>query len=125
MKTGSITHIKAKTDRKTNPILVETILLARKNKSWLKLAHKISGSKKDQPSINLSELDEIAKAGETIVVPGKILASGNITKKLKLVALSISSSALAKLKETKSEYLSIADEIKANPKATGVKILWK
>ena len=119
----SKTHIKRKTARKTNLILVETIQEARKNPPWFKLSHVLSGPTKLQYSVNLSQLDKDSKAGDTIVIPGKVLSQGEITKKLRLCALSFSSKALEKMKKNKSEAVSILEEIKKNPKAEGVKIV--
>lgn len=122
-KSVSLTHIKSKARRKTNPSLSETIFLARKHRNWIQLAHILSGSTKKLSAVNLSELEPKASAGDTIIIPGKLLSSGNLTKKVRICALSASKEALNKLKKTKSEFVSISDEIKKNPKAEGVKIL--
>ncbi|MEK6888560.1 MAG: 50S ribosomal protein L18e [Nanoarchaeota archaeon] len=119
----SLTKIKNKARRKTNPELFETISLARRNFSWLKLAHVLSGPTNKFSSINLGEIDEKAKEGDTILIPGKVLSSGDISKKVRIVALSISSSAKDKLKKTKSEFATILQEIKINPKANGLKVM--
>lgn len=119
----SKTHIKSKTRRKTNLFLVETIQAARKSPSWLKLAHILSGPTKNQASVNLSLIDKETKAGDTLIIPGKVLSQGELTKKLRLCALSFSSKALEKMKKTKSEAVSILEEIRKNPKAEGVKII--
>ena len=121
-KIVSNTHIKEKARRKTNLVLVETIKLAMKNPSWLKLAHVLSGPTKKQISLNLSQIDANAKTGDTIVIPGKVLSQGELTKKVRICALSFSSSAIEKMKETKSEAATILDEIKKNPKADGIKV---
>ena len=118
----SNTHIKEKARRKTNLVLVETIKLAMKNTAWLKLAHVLSGPTKKQVSLNLSQIDANAKTGDTIVIPGKVLSQGELTKKIRICALSFSSSAIEKMKKTKSEAATILDEIKKNPKADGIKV---
>ena len=118
-----MTHVKDKTKRKTNPILVETISTARKHKNWFPIAHIISGSNKDYSAINLSDLDSKTKAGDTIIITGKLLGSGNLTKKIRICALSASKDALDKLKHSKSEFVTILEEIKKNPKAEGVKLI--
>lgn len=123
MQELSKTHIKDKCKRKTNPVLAETLYAARKQKNWLALAHKLSGPTRLHASINLDQIDSKTSAGDTIIVPGKVLASGQLTKKLRICSLSISSSARQKMQKTKSEYVSILEEIKKNPKAEGVKIL--
>ena len=73
--------------------------------------------------MNLDQIDEKSKEGDTILVPGKVLGTGEVTKKLRIVAFSFSESARQKLKEKKCEMVTILEEIKVNPKAEGIKIL--
>ncbi|MBX4196705.1 50S ribosomal protein L18e [Candidatus Pacearchaeota archaeon] len=117
------TKVKERIRRKTNPSLAETIFMAHKNKAWNKLAQILSGSTRRQASVNLSDIDKQTTAGDTVVIPGKVLGSGALTKKVRICALGISASARDKLKDTKSESATIADEIKINPKAQGIKVL--
>ncbi|MBX4212122.1 50S ribosomal protein L18e [Candidatus Pacearchaeota archaeon] len=119
----SRTMIKARMHRKTNPSLAETILMAHKNKGWNEVAKLISTSTRNHSSVNLSDIDKNTKEGDTVIIPGKVLGSGNLTKKVRICSLAISESAKEKLKETKSEYVSIAEEIKINSKAQGIKII--
>ena len=119
----SKTFIDKQTERKTNPELVETIMLAKKNAKWIEVAGILSGPRKFHSALNLDRIDRETKEGDTIVVPGKVLSSGNITKKLRIVALSFSEEARKKLKEYKSEVITINEEIKKNPKMQGVKVL--
>ena len=103
--------------------IVETILLAKKNESWNKLAQLISGSRRKYLSVNLKEIDKKSSEGDTVVVAGKVLGVGGLTKKVKICAIGFSKSAKEKLKDTKTEMVMIADEIKKNPKAEGIKFL--
>lgn len=119
----SRTKIKFRTGKKTNPSIKETIALALKNSAWHKVAQRLSASTRDYVSVNLSQLDSITKNGETVVVLGKVLGSGNITKKIRVCALGFSSSAIEKMKKTKSESVSVMDEIKINPKAESIKLI--
>lgn len=120
---ASKTKIFNRAKKKTNPDVLEAIILARKNEKWIKVASILSGPTKKFSSVNLSDLEKQAKTGDTIVVLGKILSSGNLSKKIKICALSISEKAKSKLSESKSEFVHIKDEIKKNPKAEGVKII--
>lgn len=117
----SKTHVKKKTSRKTDLALVETIKLARINPGWLRLSHILSGPTRKQISANLSDIDANTKAGDTLVIPGKVLGQGELTKKLRICALSFSKTAIEKMKKTKSEAVTILEEIKKNPKAEGIK----
>ena len=97
--------------------------MALKNSSWAKLAKILSSPSRLHSTINLDQIDIEAKAGDTIIIPGKILSLGNLTKKIKLCSLGISQKAREKISESKSEYTSISEEIKKNTKAEGVKII--
>ncbi|MFH1290683.1 MAG: 50S ribosomal protein L18e [Nanoarchaeota archaeon] len=119
----SKTKIKERTRRKTNPILVETLNAANKHKEWHDVAVSLSTPTRRYPDKNLFEIDKQTKAGDTVVFVGKVLSKGELTKKVRICALSISEEAREKLKPTKSEIVSILEEITKNPKATGVKIL--
>ena len=119
----SKTKVKFRSQKKTNPSVKETIRLALKYENWKKVAEVLSGPKRNYASLNLGDIDKLAKAGDTIVVLGKVLSSGNLTKKVRLCALGFSAQAKSKLKQTKSEADSIYEEILSNPKAQGVTIL--
>jgi len=119
----SKTKIKLKRKLKTNPELAETINLATKNSNWLEIARILASSTRKQPAINFSEIDKNAELGDTIIIPGKVLSQGELTKRIKICALAISEQARGKLKNAKSEFVYLAEEIKKNPKAEGIKII--
>ena len=119
----SKTKISKQLERKTNPELVETILLAKKNSAWIEVASLLSGSRRKRKNLNLSELNNLVDKEKIIVVPGKILSEGNFKKKIKIIALSFSEKAKEKLLNANCEVKTILEEIKSNPSAKDVKIL--
>lgn len=119
----SITKLRKRIGQKKEPELVRTLLAAKKNKSWHEVAYKLSGSRRLYPSVNLEDIEENAKEGDVVVVPGKVLGVGDLHKRIRICALSFSASAIEKLKKTKSEQRTILEEIKHNPKAEGIKVL--
>ena len=119
----SRTKIKVRTRRKTNHYIAETIRFALKHENWMPIAKFLSGSTRNYESVNLAEIEEKTKVGDTVVIPGKVLSEGNITKKIRICALSISAGAKERLKATKSEFVTIAEEIKKNPKAEGIRLI--
>ena len=119
----SLTKIKKQIQRKTNSELVETILKAAKSEKWLEIARIISGPRRKRMNLNLDEIEKIAKEGEAIVVPGKVLSQGEIKKKIKIIALVFSENAMEKLSKAKKDFLTIAEEIKKNPDAKGIRII--
>lgn len=120
---ASKTTIKHRTRSKTNPQVIEAVRLGLKQKAWHSIAQAVSNSTKHYSSVNLKEIDRQTKLGDIVIVIGKVLSSGSITKKIRICALGISALAKDKLSESKSEFASIADEIKKNPKAEGIKLI--
>ena len=119
----SKTKIKARTQRKTNPVLKKIIYLATKNPSWNPLAKKLSGPTQAHTSINLDELDQQLKDGDKAVIAGKILSKGELTKKVTLSALACSQAAKEKLDKAKITLTDLEDEINKNNEAKGVVFL--
>jgi len=108
---------------KRNPELVQTIIAAKKNEAWHRLAEILSGSRRARAEINLEQINEVAGDSEIIIIPGKVLSQGKLDKKMKIAALNFSESAREKISHSKGECLSILEEIKKNPSAKGIKIL--
>ncbi|MBR9701482.1 50S ribosomal protein L18e [Candidatus Pacearchaeota archaeon] len=115
--------ISKQTERKTNPELVKTIFAAKKHKAWFNVAEILSGPRRKKIDLNLENIDKGSKEGETIVVPGKVLSQGEITKKINVVAVSFSEKAKDKLLKSKCKVSSMLDEIKKNPDGKRVKVL--
>jgi large subunit ribosomal protein L18e len=116
----SKTKISKQSRKKTNPLLVKTINMAKKNNAWIDVACLLSGSKKNRQNVNLKEIENMK--GDILIV-GKVLSEGNVTEKKKIVALSFSKKAIEKLKSANCETIPIIDEIKKNPGMKGLKIL--
>ncbi|MEK6908450.1 MAG: 50S ribosomal protein L18e [Nanoarchaeota archaeon] len=119
----SNTSIAKRIPRKMDPYIVETIFAAKRAKKWNKIAQIVSGGRRSYSNVNLKRIENEASDGDIIVVPGKVLGNGNLTKKIKVCALYFSSSASEKIKHGKNEAVKLVDEIKKNPEAQGVKIL--
>jgi len=72
--------------------------LGRKTKVpiWGDLAYRIDRPSRQNVVVNLVELNKWAKKfkGKTLVVPGKILAKGELTEKVKIVAVKASAKAI-------------------------------
>lgn len=118
-----------KTDRKTDERIKQTVdkllELSRTNSSslWRDLAKRLSGGRRRYASINLEKIDKLSNEGDTLVVPGSILGSGNLSKKLTLSSLRISQKALDKLKSAGCTYKTIEELSTENPKGSNIKIM--
>ncbi len=119
----SKTKISKQLKKKTSNELVNTIIASKKNNAWNEVASILSGPRRGRINLNLGEINKISKAGETIVIPGKVLSQGDIDKKIKLVALAFSENAKEKILAAKGDVETLFNEIKKNPSAKGIKIL--
>ena len=121
----SKTKIEKQAQRKNNEDLVETIRAAKKtgSKFWMKVASILSAPRRQKVAVNLNDIDKITKEGDSMVVPGKVLSQGDVSKKIAVVAFAFSDKTKEKLLKTKSQAITIMEEIKKNPKAKGVRIL--
>lgn len=115
--------IEKKMKRKTNPKLVRTIILAKKNPAWIEVANVLSNPKRKKTSLNLDEINAQANDGETIVVPGSVLGRGKVEKKIKVVGLKFSDTAKEKLEKENVKTEGIYEEIEKNKEGKNIKVL--
>ena len=113
----------------TNPY-VQGLIKKLKEKSielnvpvWRAVAEKLEKPRRRKVEVNLADVQRNANDGDTLVVPGTVLASGSLNKKVRIAALRFSSSALRKLKESNAEVLSIEQLLEENPEGKNVKII--
>jgi len=114
---------------KTNPQLVALIfdLKAKTRETeapiWRDIALRLEKPKSNWAEANLSKLERYAKDGETIIVPGKVLAAGSVTKKLTVAAYDFSDAAAAGIKAAGGETVTLRELMDANPKGSKVRIM--
>ena len=115
---------------KTNPHLIALIsdlkAKTRENEEaaiWRDIALRLEKPKRNWAEANLSKLERYAQDGETIIVPGKVLAAGSVTKKLTVAAYDFSDAAAAGIKAAGGETMTIRELMENNPKGSGVRIM--
>ena len=96
---------------------------SKKNPAWIKVSDIISRPRRKKIALNLDEISLQCKDGENVLIPGKVLGTGSINKKIKIIALDFSESAREKLNKSKIEIFHIDEEMKKNPNAKNIKIL--
>jgi len=112
----SKTTITKRIGRKTNSYLAEAIFLAKKSGN-LELAGEIACPTKKQAKVNVGRFNDVK--AETVIIPGKVLSSGNLHKKVKVYALAFSKTAEEKLKKAGCEYHTILNALKKGDKIKG------
>ena len=98
--------------------LVETIIKLKKTNPVV--AKELARPKRRWPAVNLKDIDMVK--GD-VLVAGKILSAGDLSKTKKITAWSASKKALEKMKNAKATFILIVDEIRKNPELNGSNIL--
>jgi len=119
----------AKKIKKTNPMLINLIQELKKksyeNKApiWKDIAERLERPLRNWAEVNLSKIERHAKENETVLVPGRVLSSGELTKKLTIAAWSFSQKAKEKIKKAGGRCISISELVEENPKGKNVRII--
>ncbi|MFH1229222.1 MAG: 50S ribosomal protein L18e [Candidatus Aenigmatarchaeota archaeon] len=113
----------------TNPILKGMIEDIR-NRGYrekipflIKLADEMEKPRRIRAEADLSKLNRVCKENETIVIPGKLLSSGILKKKLRVAAASFSMSSIEGIRKAGGVTMTIEELVKENPKGTDVRIV--
>ncbi len=113
----------------TNPELTNTIgYLKRKGRQtqtplWMSVASYLGKSRRTRIVLNLGQVARHSKEGDVVVVPGKVLGSGEPTAKLTIAAFKFSPRALVKVEKAGGRCIPISRLVEENPQGTKVKLL--
>jgi large subunit ribosomal protein L18e len=116
-------------NRKSNAELIQSITslkkAARDNDApiWRSIAKRLEGPSRNWPTVNISKLEYNSQKNSKIVVPGKLMGSGNLTKKVTVSAYSFTKSATEKIEKAGGKCLQYSDFIKSNPKGKDVMVI--
>ncbi len=81
----------------------------KKHNFWTVLSKRLTKPRRQRPAVNLSKISRYAKKAELVVVPGKVLASGEIKGSYTIAALNFSEIAEAKITKAGGRALSLRD----------------
>lgn len=110
---------------KDNPLLSSLISMLGKEKKpiWRKVRDELGKPRRNRVEVNLSKIQAYAADNGTVLVPGKVLGSGMLKKKLTIAAFSFSESAKRMIASAGGKAISIDSLHKANPEGREVLIL--
>ncbi len=117
-----------RTIRKDDPELVRTLIAlrraARDNKApvWGTVAERLARPRHQVRPVNVGRLARLAPPKSTVVVPGKLLAAGEIAGPLTVAAYHFSDAARAKIRAAGGTTLSISELVRSHPDGAGVRI---
>ncbi|MFY9717873.1 MAG: 50S ribosomal protein L18e [Thermoplasmata archaeon] len=106
-------------------LLIELRRTARAHHAplWASVAERLERARHSIDPVNVSALERIATAGETVAVPGKILADGELSKPLTVGAFAFSAGAREKIRAAGGSAVSLHALVKAKPEGAGVRLL--
>ncbi len=112
----------------SNPILKQLVIdlkkqsIQKKVNIWKRIATELERPTRQRRIVNIDRINRYCKDNETIIVPGKVLALGELDKKLTVAAFSFSEQALDKINK-KGKAISIQELMNKNPKGERVRII--
>lgn len=113
----------------SNPVLRHASVMlekaGKKNKApiWTEASGLLTSPARTRVEVNLGRISRVAKAGDAVFVPGKVLGAGSVEKKLVVGAFAFSGSAASKIESAGGTAMSLADFLKKYPKGNGVKLV--
>lgn len=111
---------------KTTTMLVSELkrfAIEKQRPLWKRIAQDLEAPTRHRRIINLWKLEQQAKEGDTIIVPGKVLGDGALTKKVTVGAAGYSADAKKKLAASGSKALTIKELMEQHPDGKNIKIL--
>lgn len=82
-------------------------------KLWNRVYRLVEVPARRRAAVNISKIDRITKDGDNVIVPGKVLSSGEMTHKVNIAAMEFSATALRALKDSNCKVVQLKDMVKA------------
>jgi large subunit ribosomal protein L18e len=115
--------------RPTDPTVLRLVrdLKKRSNEQkveiWRHVSERISKPRRNIVEVNLSRINRNTKAKDVVLVPGKVLAAGELDHEVSVGALSFSRAAKEKIERAKGKALTLMELSSKNPKGTKIIIM--
>jgi len=115
--------------QKTNPMLISLIQELKKASAehdvalWKDIAFRLEKPLRNWPAVNLNRIERYLQENETALVPGKVLSTGTLTKKVNVAAWSFSEKSVEKIKKAGGKHMSLEELLKKNPDGKNIRIL--
>ena len=90
---------------------------------WKRVAELIARPARQRAAVNIGKINRHTSAGDIIVVPGKVLGSGNLSHKVTIAALNASTSARTVIVGAGGSLISINELLTQIPRGKGVTII--
>jgi large subunit ribosomal protein L18e len=104
-------------------VLLERAAKENKAPIWAAASRLLSSPARTKVVVNLGHISRISIEGDAIFVPGKVLGSGLIDKKVVVGAFSFSAGARSKIAASGGSALSVGEFLKKYRSGSGVKLV--
>lgn len=89
---------------------------------WKRVASDLEKPTRQRRVVNIFKLEKHCKDNDVIVVPGKVLGTGDLKKKVTVAAYTFSGQALEKI-NAKGKAMSIKEMVQNNPQGKKIKLM--
>lgn len=119
----------AKRTGPTNPLLRELIIELKRRSNeqavnlWRRIAVDLEKPTRQRRVVNLSKINRFARDDEVIIVPGKVLGSGELEHKLTISAYQISDQAKDKIQKAGAKIIPLLELSKEKPDGKGIRVI--
>ena len=121
--------IEWKMKMKKGPESIQTLRLlnalrkaGKKNAVWTRVAELLAKPTRQRSEVSLSKLSKNTSSGQTVIVPGKLLASGQLSHALTIACFKASKTA-SKKTPSGTKIITIAQLMKLNPSGSNTRII--
>ncbi|MDO8656981.1 MAG: 50S ribosomal protein L18e [Nanoarchaeota archaeon] len=111
------------TNYELQTLLTQLELPARESRFWKRISEELNKPSRQRRAVNVYKIDKYAQAGETVIVPGKVLSVGELHKKVDVAAVNFSTGAKEKIIQAKGRAITISELLHENPQGKKVRIL--
>lgn len=97
--------------------------LSKRSRFWGAVLRLLETAKRRQRAVNIYELERLRTDSGRVLVAGKLLGSGSLSRQLTVVAFDFSETAYRKVKEAGGNPIYLRDFLKESPDASGFTIV--
>ena len=119
----------AKKGEKTNPeVAMLTSELKRCSREtgsriWRDISERLSRPKRSWAQVNVGEIDAYVKDGDKVAIPGRLLGSGSISKKIVVASVSCTRGARQKVEKVGGKVVDLLELASLYPSGSDVRIM--
>ncbi|MHA2501301.1 MAG: 50S ribosomal protein L18e [Candidatus Kariarchaeaceae archaeon] len=113
----------------TNPLTASLVtqlrIISKENDAgvWRSVSKTLEKPRRGRSVVNISKIARFTSDNDMVVVPGKVLAAGEISHNVVVAAITFSDAARQKIEAAKGRAISIKQLAEENPKGSKVRIL--